>query len=138
MMSGERDNNNNQDRTFDQEGDSRRVTFSSKNAVLQQQDAVLGCTMKKVLLILYKAPAQRENSMTLREITSQAEGTSIGNRIAAYDKSIRKLRRLRLVEALRFPGHRDFYFKLTKDGILEAYRLRRFFESQIQEITKLL
>lgn len=94
--------------------------------------------MKKILLILYKAPAQRENSMTLREITSQAEGTSLGNRIAAYDRSIRKLRKLRLVEALRFPGHRDFYFKLTKDGILEAYRLRRFFESQVQEITRLL
>lgn len=137
-MSGENDDNSHHDRTFAQEGGSGGTTFSSKNAVQQQQDAVLGCTMKKVLLILYKAPPQRENSMTLREITSQAEGTSIGNRIAAYDKSIRKLRRLGLVEALRFPGHRDFYFRLTKDGILEAYRLRRYFESQIQEITRLL
>jgi hypothetical protein len=118
-----------------------RTTFSSKNAVLQQQQqdtVLLGCTVKKVLLILYKAPPQRENSMTLKEIISQAEGTSIGNRIAIYDKSIMKLRKLRLVEALRFPGHRDFYFRLTKDGILEAHRLRRFFETQVQDIMRLL
>ncbi|MBI4258126.1 MAG: hypothetical protein HY619_04150 [Thaumarchaeota archaeon] len=94
--------------------------------------------MKRVLLILYKAPPQADNAMTLREITSGAEGTGLGYRKTTYDKSVRKLRRLRLIETLKFPGHRCYHYRLTKLGLIRAEELRRSFKAMAEEIARLL
>lgn len=67
------------------------TTLSMKNAEIRP---ALGPTMKKALLVLYKALAQRDRTMTLREIMFKAEGIGLGYRRKTFDKSIRKLRRL--------------------------------------------